>query len=75
VAVVPDEKVGHAEVEDLQDICRVTVRMAHQESATVVALLDRERIGRIAAMRRATGAVFVLANLVLLQPVEDFLDR
>jgi hypothetical protein len=30
--------------------------MAYQKGATVVALLDRERVGRVAVVRRAPGA-------------------
>jgi hypothetical protein len=75
VALALHEKVGHAKVEDFQDIFYLTVGMAYQKGATVVALLDRERIVGVAVMRWATGSVFVFTNLVVLQPVEDFLDR
>jgi hypothetical protein len=74
VALALDEKVGHAEVESLQDIFYLAVGMAYKKGATVVALIDRERIVRVAVMRWATGSVFVLTNLVVLQPVEDFLE-
>jgi len=56
VALALDEKVGHAEAEGLQDIFRLTVGMACQKGAIVVALLDRERIVGVAVMRWATGA-------------------
>jgi hypothetical protein len=75
VALAVDEKVRHAEIEGFQDIFYLTVGMAYQKGTTVVALLDRERIVGVAVMRWATGAVFVLTNLVVLQPVEDLLDR
>ena len=74
VGVALHEKVSHAEVEGLQDIFCLTVGMAYQKGATVVALLDRERIVGVAVMRWATGAVFVLTDRVVLQPVEDFLE-
>jgi hypothetical protein len=69
------EEVDHPEVEGLHYVLQVTVSAANEKGATVVALLDRERIVGVAVVCWATGAVFVLTNLVVLQPVEDFLDR
>jgi hypothetical protein len=75
VALAVDEKVGHAEIEGIKDIFYLTVSVAYQKGTTVVALLDRERIVGVAVMRWTPGTEFVLTHLVVLQPVEDFLDR
>jgi hypothetical protein len=74
VAIGLHEKVDHAEVEGLQDIFHLTVGVAYQKGATVVALLDGERIVGGAVMRWATSSVFAPTNLVVLQPLEDFLE-
>jgi len=50
------EEVDHAEVEGLHYVLQVTVSAANEKSATVVTLLDRERVVRVAVVRRAPGA-------------------